>query len=541
MLQSDGDMRIQVGANDGEVISVGLKEINVKTLGLEGFNVTGKGEVANTAATLDSLTLAGAERVGTTNEYELKTDNNLASAANVLASVTTEGSAITVGDATYTVNAEGNFEQSQTFAFGSGADAIASAMTPAAAGETVEADVEIGGETTRISIASDGKITSASSGNTLYLDSTGNLTENAAGSPPAATIDNLSQSLANQAGSTIEFDNGTKFENDGDGAVASATVATDLAAAAQDDATGNFAELNVTLNGETTQVFVNNSGELFVANDSTSARFQVAGTDGTATNLLADIEANGGSVELVAAGGTGDTANVGNTYSANYEVSLSGQEVTAASINDALKGAADGTYSIAVNVENEDGDAVLGTQTIDFTVAGGEVTAIDFGAFAVATGDANDALGTNGESVRLSADGGSLTSDETTDVSYFVQENGNVTNDSGQRIFQDADGNFTTDETTAAERSSLSELDGALSEVDALRSDLGAIQNRLESAIENLGTTETNLSAARSRIEDADYAVEVANMTRAQILQQAGTSVLAQANQIPQNVLSLLG
>ena len=521
MLQSDG-------ANDGEVISVGLKEINVKTLGLEGFNVTGKGEVANTAATL-----AGAERVGTTNEYELKTDNNLASAANVLASVTTEGSAITVGDATYTVNAEGNFEQSQTFAFGSGADAIASAMTPAAAGETVEADVEIGGETTRISIASDGKITSASSGNTLYLDSTGNLTEN------AATIDNLSQSLANQAGSTIEFDNGTKFENDGingltdgDGAVASATVATDLAAAAQDDATGNFAELNVTLNGETTQVFVNNSGELFVANDSTSARFQVAGTDGTATNLLADIEANGG---------TGDTANVGNTYSANYEVSLSGQEVTAASINDALKGAADGTYSIAVNVENEDGDAVLGTQTIDFTVAGGEVTAIDFGAFAVATGDANDALGTNGESVRLSADGGSLTSDETTDVSYFVQENGNVTNDSGQRIFQDADGNFTTDETTAAERSSLSELDGALSEVDALRSDLGAIQNRLESAIENLGTTETNLSAARSRIEDADYAVEVANMTRAQILQQAGTSVLAQANQIPQNVLSLLG
>ena len=52
---------------------------------------------------------------------------------------------------------------------------------------------------------------------------------------------------------------------------------------------------------------------------------------------------------------------------------------------------------------------------------------------------------------------------------------------------------------------------------------------------------ETNLSAARSRIEDADYAVEVANMTKAQILQQAGTSVLAQANQIPQSVLSLLG
>ncbi|TDB01946.1 FliC/FljB family flagellin [Halomonas marinisediminis] len=87
----------------------------------------------------------------------------------------------------------------------------------------------------------------------------------------------------------------------------------------------------------------------------------------------------------------------------------------------------------------------------------------------------------------------------------------------------------------------LATLDTALSKVDTLRSDLGAIQNRFESAITNLQTNETNLAAARSRIEDADYAVEVANMTRAQILQQAGTSVLAQANQVPQSVLSLLG
>ena len=93
----------------------------------------------------------------------------------------------------------------------------------------------------------------------------------------------------------------------------------------------------------------------------------------------------------------------------------------------------------------------------------------------------------------------------------------------------------------AATNDPLASLDTALSTVDSLRSELGAMQNRFESAITNLGTTETNLSAARSRIEDADYAVEVSNMTRAQILQQAGTSVLAQANQVPQSVLSLLG
>ncbi|AEC19338.1 flagellin [Pusillimonas sp. T7-7] len=86
----------------------------------------------------------------------------------------------------------------------------------------------------------------------------------------------------------------------------------------------------------------------------------------------------------------------------------------------------------------------------------------------------------------------------------------------------------------------LAKLDEALKTVDALRSDLGAIQNRFQSTIANLSNTVTNLSAARSRIEDADYAVEVSNMTRAQILQQAGTSVLAQANQVPQGVLSLL-
>ncbi|AYN20392.1 FliC/FljB family flagellin [Alcaligenes aquatilis] len=86
----------------------------------------------------------------------------------------------------------------------------------------------------------------------------------------------------------------------------------------------------------------------------------------------------------------------------------------------------------------------------------------------------------------------------------------------------------------------LASIDKAIQGVDNLRSDLGAVQNRFESTIANLNNTVTNLSASRSRIEDADYAVEVSNMTRAQILQQAGTSVLAQANQVPQTVLSLL-
>ncbi|UUE68865.1 flagellin N-terminal helical domain-containing protein [Pectobacterium aroidearum] len=86
----------------------------------------------------------------------------------------------------------------------------------------------------------------------------------------------------------------------------------------------------------------------------------------------------------------------------------------------------------------------------------------------------------------------------------------------------------------------ITSLDTALSAVDTARSNLGAIQNRFSSTITNLNNSINNLSSARSRIEDADYATEVSNMSRSQILQQAGTSVLSQANQVPQTVLSLL-
>ncbi|WP_265524692.1 FliC/FljB family flagellin [Providencia rustigianii] len=86
----------------------------------------------------------------------------------------------------------------------------------------------------------------------------------------------------------------------------------------------------------------------------------------------------------------------------------------------------------------------------------------------------------------------------------------------------------------------LATLDKAINTVDESRSKLGAIQNRFQSTINNLNNSVNNLSSARSRIQDADFATEVSNMSRGQILQQAGTAVLAQANQVPQGVLSLL-
>lgn len=88
--------------------------------------------------------------------------------------------------------------------------------------------------------------------------------------------------------------------------------------------------------------------------------------------------------------------------------------------------------------------------------------------------------------------------------------------------------------------SAINSFDFALDQVNSMRSQWGAVQNRLESAIAVTDASIENLSASRSRIMDADFASETSSLTRSQILQQAGTAMLAQANAIPQQVLSLL-
>ncbi|WP_370661182.1 flagellin [Pseudoalteromonas distincta] len=95
--------------------------------------------------------------------------------------------------------------------------------------------------------------------------------------------------------------------------------------------------------------------------------------------------------------------------------------------------------------------------------------------------------------------------------------------------------------TESGAQSALAVIDGALAQIDDQRADLGAVQNRFNYTISNLANIQENVSASRSRIQDTDFATETAEMTKNQILQQAGTSILSQANQLPQAALSLLG
>ena len=94
--------------------------------------------------------------------------------------------------------------------------------------------------------------------------------------------------------------------------------------------------------------------------------------------------------------------------------------------------------------------------------------------------------------------------------------------------------------TTEGAARALDIVDGALAKVNGIRADLGAVHNRFEATRANLQINSENLSAARSRIRDTDFAAETAALTRGQILQQAGTAMLAQANALPNQVLSLL-
>ncbi len=214
---------------------------------------------------------------------------------------------------------------------------------------------------------------------------------------------------------------------------------------------------------------------------------------------------------------------------------------------------------MAIQVGANDGQTInIELKTIDssalhldgFNVASGyekvtSLTVQDDGGDDVSVSAANivDSKGKQVELLKYATDG------DPSETAYaFKKDDGTYAKVDVSTASLGADGKLTVDTTGEAVDDNavtqtadpLAALDAAISDVDKFRSSLGAIQNRLSSAVTNLNNTTTNLSEAQSRIQDADYATEVSNMSKAQIIQQAGNSVLSKANQVPQQVLSLL-
>ncbi|EOK2374701.1 FliC/FljB family flagellin [Escherichia coli] len=416
VLSKDGSMKIQVGANDGETITIDLKKIDSDTLNLAGFNVNGEGETANTAATLKDMVGLKLDNTGVTtagvNRYIA--DKTVASSTDILNAVAgVDGSKVsTEADVGFGAAAPGTpveytyHKDTNTYTASASVDAtqLAAFLNPEAGGTTA-ATVSIGNGTTaqeqKVIIAKDGSLTAADDGAALYLDDTGNLSKTNAGTDTQAKLSDLMANNAN-AKTVITTDKGT-----------------------------------------------------FTAN---TTKF-----DGVDISVDASTFANAVKNETY-------TATVGVTLPATYTVN-------------------NGTAASAYLVD-------------------GKVSK--------------------------------------TPAEYFAQADGTITSGenaaTSKAIYVSANGNLTTNTTSESEATTnpLAALDDAIASIDKFRSSLGAIQNRLDSAVTNLNNTTTNLSEAQSRIQDADYATEVSNMSKAQIIQQAGNSVLAKANQVPQQVLSLL-
>ncbi|EMV0392987.1 FliC/FljB family flagellin [Salmonella enterica] len=413
VLSQDNSLKIQIGANDGENIVIDLKKITSETLGLNGFNVNGKGTISNKAATVSDVMAAGGVVAG--GDYTVTTNFSGMTAENAFSRLG-NGDNIVVGADTYVYDAKNkNFSTEKTVATGT--------------------------DTTKFSQG----------------------LKAAPGTTESGTF--------TSAGGSVNFDV---------------------------NASGN-----ISINGK----------EAYVVNGVLTTNKGSATAQATMKDLF-DAADKDTQVDTITFGGKtyafGNTANSGFTYKdivSSDAVLTSTKAAATATVN-----LSSGGLKAAVTLTN-------GISTTTFVDSDNEMTNVSSYTTTYAV-DKN-----NGEVTVKSGNG-----------------TGKYAADIGSKTYVSLDGNLTTKTTSKGSATSdpLKALDEALSKVDALRSDLGAVQNRFDSTITNLGSTINNLSSARSRIEDADYATEVSNMSRAQILQQAGTSVLAQANQVTQNVLSLL-
>ncbi|MGE3267936.1 MAG: flagellin [Chloroflexota bacterium] len=198
--------------------------------------------------------------------------------------------------------------------------------------------------------------------------------------------------------------------------------------------------------------------------------------------------------------------------------------------------------------------SAAGTQTLNFNTLGVSLTLSGFAAAGTVaniitdlTNAANDtivtAAGSSSASFQVGANANQTVS-VSIDSSVTNAVNGGAAGafgaGGGFANLAAAVSTFATSSTTTNAQGLIQSLDDAIADVSANRSSLGAVQNRLEHTIENLATSAENMTASESRIRDADMAAEMVTFTRNNILSQAGTSILAQANQLPQGVLSLL-
>ncbi len=289
----------------------------------------------------------------------------------------------------------------------------------------------------------------------------------------------------------------------GEGSQTASVTAGDSAAVIAGNINAVSVDTGVTATAETTAT-------LSALSANGSVTFDLQGTNTTAIGInatvLSDDLTNLATAINDQAGNTGIRATLSNDK-ASIELNQSGGDDI--KVSDFLHGTAGETINLT---GSEATDVTIGAAVgTDSSTVGGEISFSSASTFNVTSSVANTAgslFSTGADAANVSA----LSSIDNVDIT-----------------------------TVDGSASAIKSIDGALMQIDNIRGELGAVQNRFESTIANLSNVSENLSAARSRILDADIAQETSAMTKNNILQQAGVSILAQANQAPQLALSLLG
>ncbi|HNF91321.1 MAG TPA: flagellin, partial [Accumulibacter sp.] len=295
-------------------------------------------------------------------------------------------------------------------------------------------------------------------------------------------------------------------------------------------------------------------------------------TFSTSTGAVSLTAADGRNISLIGAGTGADIANTGLTIGAGGDIVAAGASTGAAlaagdlTINgyDIGAVAADAAatpgnnLAAAINALTSKTGVTATNNSGTLTLSAGEGQAITISgnlahatATETATGFSADQLGAGADETANAASSnavitrGNITLSSTNSAGITLSGS-DIARSGLSSAYTAATATFgagiaSVDLTTATgAQNAIATIDSALANINSSRANLGALQNRFASVVSNLATTSENLTASRSRILDADFAAETANLSRGQIMQQAGTAMLAQANSLPQGVLSLL-
>jgi flagellin len=522
----------QVGANANQTISFKIAEVSTKSMALNSTTALGElnsGRTTTNSATTGDLLINGNAITFTGSDdtaAEFKTAINNATA-------TTGVTATSYNSLQGTAGATGVTDGSLSIQVGGG-----NAVTIKASANMSELvdniNKQVGGVTASIgtngglSLTNDtgdaiiiGAGSTGGSGLTMSTINNGYLSLSSADSSPIT----LSSATTASATALNKFGfNGTTANNQVTSAEFLTGATTDRAAATDALVLGQGAVLatdKVKINGVelgATSLTDSSAANKAAAINAIKSQTGVSATATTnayiATTTANDVTINGAAVTL--------TANAGTSATAINNAKISGISASVDSASGKLKiTSATGNDITIANV----GAGVVGATGIS-TTAGASGTTLS----------ATQAAGVRGQVTLSGENGATVRLEDATSTGTGLAKLGLV----GQGGNTEAIGGKLDVSTQANAQNAIKRIDSAISFIATQRSTMGAVQNRMSSAISNLASSSENITAARSRIQDADFATETANLTRGQILQQAGTAMLAQANSLPNGVLALL-